>query len=261
MSKDEFVSLVTSDLAPPPPYFGFDAEFNRRGAPALSDLAEVRALSIDEVRREIDAGAVVLDVRENTEFGAGHVPGSVSIGLNGQFASWAGTLLDPVRDVVLVADDPDDVREATVRLARVGFERVAGYLEGGVEAWRAAGGGVSVVAQISVADLAAALSGAVPGLQVIDVRRPAEYASGHVPGAVNVPLDARLAGSERLDPARPTAVICAGGYRSSAATSILVSHGFTDLRNVLGGTGAWVRDGFPVETAAPEPVSSRHSPA
>jgi len=189
---------------------------------------------------------VALDVRSNVEFGAGHVPGSLNVGLGGQFASWAGTLLDPARPVLIVAADDTRIGEAAMRLARVGLENVAGSLAGGVEAWRASGRPVATIPQITVAELRSLLGR--DGLQVVDVRRPAEYAGGHVPGAVPAPLD-RIAseGGDRLDPSRPTAVVCAGGYRSSAAASLLAARGFTDLRNVIGGTGAWVEAGYEVE--------------
>ena len=179
------------------------------------------------------------------DFGAGHVPGALNVGLGGQFASWAGTLLDPARPVLIVAADDARAAEAVMRLARVGLENVAGYLAGGVPAWRAAGRPLAVIAQISVADLRA-LAGRDDRLQIVDVRRPGEYADGHVPGAVSAPLDRLAEDVARLDPSRPTAVICAGGYRSSAATGLLEQRGFKNVRNVLGGTGSWVAAGYEV---------------
>ncbi len=245
MSRDEFVRKMTADLPEQPRYFGMDVEINRRGAPAL--VADPPpSLGPDAFAVRVAEGAAVVDVRSNVEFGAAHVPGSVNIGLGGQFASWAGTLLDPSRPILIVAGDDARVAEAVMRLARVGLENVQGSLAGGVEAWRAAGRAPARIPQITVAELRSLLG--KDDLQVIDVRRPAEYADGHVPGAVHAPLD-RIVGdaASRLDLARPTAVICAGGYRSSAAASLLAAHGFADLRNVLGGTGAWVEAGYEVE--------------
>jgi hydroxyacylglutathione hydrolase len=187
----------------------------------------------------------VVDVRSNVEFGAGHVPGSLNIGLGGQFASWAGTLLDPARPVLIVAADDDGVAEAVIRLARVGLEDVGGSLAGGVEGWRASGRPLATIPQITVADLRSLMG--TEDLQVVDVRRSGEYAAGHVPGAVHAPLDRLAQEAGRLHPSQPTAVICAGGYRSSAATSLLAARGFGDLRNVLGGTGAWIEAGYEVE--------------
>jgi hydroxyacylglutathione hydrolase len=247
MSKDAFVELVTADLAPAPAYFPFDAEFNRRGARPLAELAAIAPLDPAAARAALDGGAVALDVRENVVYGAGHIRGSINVGLKGQFASWAATLVDPNVDLVIVAHDEAQAREAVVRLARVGLERVVGWLEGGVDAWRGAGGPVEVTPQITVAELRDRLA-ATSNLQIVDVRRPAEYAAGHVPRAASAPLDWLDRAIAPLDPARPTAVICAGGYRSSAATSLLEARGFGDLTNVLGGTSAWVAAGYGTES-------------
>ena len=248
MPRDQFVRMMTAELPETPRYFAMDVALNREGAPALRAHGLPSALTPEEVRRLSAEGAQVLDVRTSGDFGAGHVPGSTNIGLGGQFASWSGTLLDPARPLVIVADDEARAREAVMRLARVGLETVAGYLAGGIAAWRNAGLAVDEVPQIPVAELKQRLG--TPGLQVVDVRRPGEYASGHVPGAASRPLD-RLEESLRgLDPSRPTAVICAGGYRSSAATSLLERHGFRNLSNVIGGTSAWVAAGYAVETPA-----------
>jgi hydroxyacylglutathione hydrolase len=246
MPKEEFVRLMTADLPEVPAYFPLDVEKNRAGAAPLAGRPLPRALEPEEVRRLVSEGSSLLDVRPSAAFGTGHVRGSVNIGLFGQFASWAGSLLPAGRPIVIVADDVDQVREATTRLARVGLESVAGYLEGGVAAWDRAGLPFARVPQIAVDELAALLR-EPGGLQVVDVRRPGEYASGHVPGAIHCPLDRLERERAGLDPARPTAVICAGGYRSSAATGLLLRHGFTDLRNVVGGTSAWIGAGLPVE--------------
>lgn len=248
MPKDEFVRMMTTDLQEAPAYFPRDAEINRAGAQPLSTLERPAALGAREVASLINRGHVVLDIRSADEFGAGHVPGSVNIGLSGQFASWAGALVPLGTPLILVSSDEAEGDEAFVRLARVGHESVRGYLGGGVDAWREAGLDVSEVTQVSVAELRRMLDER-PELQVLDVRRPAEYAAGHVPRAANAPLGLRLTEeSARLDPTRPVAVICAGGYRSSAATSMLKPLGFRQLFNVTGGTGAWVAAGYPVET-------------
>jgi rhodanese-related sulfurtransferase len=174
------------------------------------------------------------------------VPGSLHIGLNGQFASWAGTLVPRGSAILLVADGEDEVREATVRLARVGLERVEGYLEGGIAAWERDGKPLQTLEHVAVEELRQRL-GEDGGLQVLDVRRPAEYASGHVPRAVNLPLDRLTMDPLPLDPAQPVAVVCEGGYRSSAAASILRRRGVSRIANVVGGTSAWVKAGYPVE--------------
>ena len=248
MGRDEFVRMMTAELPPAPAYFSRDAEINRTGAPALDALPRPAALSPAVVLRlQREENYLVLDTRPAGEFGAGHLPGALNVGLGGQFATWAGSLVAPEQQIILVAADEAKVEEAVMRLARVGLETVAGYLGGGMSAWREAGLETATVEQISVEDLRRRLD-EEPGLQVLDVRRAAEYDAGHVPGARLSTL-ASLASDplEGLDPARPVAVICAGGYRSSAATSLLAPRGFRRLLNVAGGTSAYVNAGFPVE--------------
>jgi rhodanese-related sulfurtransferase len=234
MSKDEFVKMITTDLPDLPSYFSRDTEINRSGARGLSELQPPQALTPQQVS-ELQ-NHVLLDVRSAADFGAAHVPGSINIGLGGQFAMWAGCLIPLSAPIVIIADTGVQIDESVVRLARVGIENVKGYLEGGVESWRAAGMPLESIEQVSVAQLKEQM--ASDDLQIIDVRRPAEYVGGHVPRAINAPLAS-------LD--KRTAVICAGGYRSSAAASLLQQQGFSNLINVTGGTGAWVNAGYPVE--------------
>ena len=252
MAKEEFVRMMTAELPEAPAYFPQDAEINRTGAEPLSQLPRLRALTAEEIRgltTQTDSLPwVILDVRSAAEFGAGHVPGSLNIGLGGQFAIWAGTLIPLPAPIVIVADSESQVDEAQMRLARVGIENVEGFLAGGVDEWQRCGFELASVPQISVDDLKTLLYD-YDDLQVIDVRRPPEYASGHVPRAIHAPLSTLAAsiGSLATDPAKPTAVICAGGFRSSAATSILQQNGFANLLNVTGGTTAWINAGHPVE--------------
>jgi hydroxyacylglutathione hydrolase len=246
MSREEFVAATTRDLPEVPRYFTMDVALNREGARPLDAVPAPRALDAAEVERRLAGGALALDVRPGPDFGAGHLPGALNVGLGGQFASWAGTLVDPATPLVIVADDEAQAREAATRLTRVGLENVRGTLAGGVEAWRASGRRLETVPQIAVSELRDRLAGAAPP-QVVDVRRAGEYAAGHVPGAIHVPLDRLEAEASRLDPARPVAVVCAGGYRSSAGTSVMARRGFRDLVNVTGGTAAWVAAGFGVQ--------------
>jgi hydroxyacylglutathione hydrolase len=245
MPRERFVEMMTADLPEVPAYFSRDVALNREGAPAV-DARPLPPLTPAALRERVEKGALVLDVRDAAAFGAGHLPGSVHLGLAGQFASWAGALLPADRPVLVVADDPAGVQEAALRLARVGLERVEGHLEGGVAAWDAAGLPLGRMPQIAVDELRHRMT-ATPGLRVLDVRRPGEYAAGHVPAARNVPLDRLVEEVAGLDRRRPTAVICAGGYRSSAAVSLLARLGFSDLMNVVGGTSAWRTAGYPVE--------------
>jgi rhodanese-related sulfurtransferase len=254
MSKDAFVNMMTSELPEAPAYFPKDAEINRTGAGALNKLPRPAALTPEEVLhltlqpQTNSLRYVVLDVRSASEFGAGHVPGSINIGLGGQFAIWAGVLIAIGTPIILVAESETKMKEAVMRLARVGIESVKGYLAGGIDAWRSAGFETKTVSQISVDELDSLIR-EERQLQIVDVRRPPEYASGHVPRALHAPLSnlETNAGGLPLDPSQPTAVICAGGYRSSAATSILQSRGFSSLLNVTGGTSAWINAGYPVE--------------
>jgi len=248
MSKEAFVRLMTADLPEAPIYFPKDAEINRAGARGLSELSAPLALTAHEVLSLQTSGHVLLDIRSAAEFGAGHVPGSVNIGLGGQFAIWSGSLIPLNAKIVIIADTNSQVDESVVRLARVGIENVKGYLSGGIQSWREAGLPINAIEQVSVDQLKEQI--ADRELQIVDVRRPAEYSNGHVPRAMNAPLSAldRTIDQLPLEKDKPTAVICAGGYRSSAAASLLQQQGFTNLINVAGGTGAWINAGYPVET-------------
>jgi hydroxyacylglutathione hydrolase len=171
------------------------------------------------------------------------VPLSINIGLDGQYASWAGTLLTGEERLIVVASSKELADEAVMRLARVGLENVAGVLEGGIDAWRAAGLPVAALEEMGVGELRSRLA----EWTVLDVRRPAEHQAGHVPGSANVPL-ATLGGElPDLDRSRPLAVICASGYRSSIAASILRRHSYDVRCNVAGGTLAWVAAGYETE--------------
>lgn len=251
MTKEEFVRMMTADLPEAPQYFPKDAEINRTGAVPLAQLPALTALSPAQVQKFAEDGCVILDVRSASDFGAGHLPGSINIGLGGQFASWAGTLISIAAPVFIVSESEAKANEAQVRLARVGLENVKGFLSGGVDAWQAAGFKLETLPQISVGRLKEMIE-TRSDLQVIDVRRPPEYQSGHAPRAVTAPLGhlQESLPDLDLDPKRTTAVICAGGYRSSAATSILQSCGFEDLMNVTGGTTAWITAGYDLEMPA-----------
>jgi hydroxyacylglutathione hydrolase len=250
MSRDEFVQMMTTDLPEVPQYFPKDAELNRQGAPALAELPEMPALSARAVSEMAQQDALVLDVRSAAAFGNGHVPGALNLGLSGQFASWAGSLIEMGKPIVIVAEDQEGVDEAAVRLARVGLEKgLRGYLDGGMYGWDKAGLEVERIAQMPIEELYRRIEEGVD-LQVVDVRRPAEHKAGHAPGAVNVELAHLVERAGELDPKKPTALICASGYRSSAATSLLARQGFTELYNVVGGTNAWVQAGYGVDGAA-----------
>jgi glyoxylase-like metal-dependent hydrolase (beta-lactamase superfamily II) len=246
MSKAEFVHMMTADLAEAPSYFPKDAEINRSGARELAALQPPQALTPQQLLELRDH--ILLDVRSAADFGAAHVPGSMNIGLGGQFAMWAGSLIALNSEIIIIADTSTQVDESVVRLARVGIENVKGYLDGGVQSWRDAGLPLDAIEQVSVSQLKKQMANGE--LQIVDVRRPGEYVNGHVPSALNAPLASldKSLGPLPLQKDKLTAVICAGGYRSSAAASLLQQKGFSNLLNVSGGTGAWINAGYPVES-------------
>ena len=238
MSREEFVKMMTTDLPEAPAYFSQDAELNRTGAAVLKELPPPAELDAVELKRLAAQGYLILDVRGGAAFGNGHVPGAINIGLGGQFASWAGTLIARQTPILLVAEEHEAVEEAVQRLARVGIESVKGFLSGGMYGWDKAGEPVETIAQIPVDELRHQMDEGA-GLQLIDVRKPNEYGGGHAPGFVNVPLPHLEEQLGQFERERPTAVMCQGGYRSSAGVSILAKHGFKKLYNVVGGMTAW----------------------
>ncbi len=246
MDKDEFVKMMTTDLPEVPAYFPKDAEINRSGAKALQELPQPLAMTAEEVNKLSQQGYLVLDVRPSSAFGVGHIPGSINIALSGQFASWAGTIISLNTPIILVAEDLEKINEAVTRLARVGIENVKGYLDGEIFAWDKANLDVNQVMQITVSDLHSQLEEKA-NLQLVDVRRPAEYQTGHAPRGINIQLAYLEKELSKLDAERPTAIICASGYRSSIAASLLARNGFKKLYNVVGGTTAWVNAGYSTE--------------
>ena len=238
MAREEFVALVTADLPEAPGYFSRDARLNREGPGSLASLAPPAPLSPDEVERRRAAGALVLDARAAAEYGTGHVAGSLQIGLGGQFASWAGTLVSPESSILLVVEDEAGIAEVQTRLARVGLENVTGYVSGGIRAWDGSGRALARTEQIGVDELRARLEEG-DDLAVLDVRRPGEWQAGHIAQAVSMPLHELAERAAALDRERPVAAMCAGGYRSSIATSVLERLGFRKIVNIVGGMAAW----------------------
>jgi glyoxylase-like metal-dependent hydrolase (beta-lactamase superfamily II) len=248
-SREEFIAQLTANLPARPDYFLKDAEMNRTGAPALSELPALRAIEPAALKAMLDDGEIALDVRSGDEFAAGHVPGSVNIALSGQFASWAGTVLGLTAHPVLIAASDEQLEEARVRLARVGIEILDGYLHGGVAAWRQAGLPLATLSQITVSELDAQLrSGTV---QVLDVRREPEWDAAHIENAIWWPLDNFRVSPPEMDRNVPVAVHCKGGYRSMIASSLLQRAGFRSVINVMGGFDAWQQAKLPSVSAKP----------
>jgi glyoxylase-like metal-dependent hydrolase (beta-lactamase superfamily II)/rhodanese-related sulfurtransferase len=246
-SREEFIAQLTSNLPARPEYFLKDAEINRTGAGALSELPALRAITPPELERMLRDGELALDVRFGDEFAAGHVPGSINIALSGQFASWAGTVLGLTAHPVLIADTDQQLDEARVRLARVGMELLDGHLAGGVAAWKQAGLPVAQTRQITAEELHSQLQ--ARGVQVLDVRRQPEWDAGHIEGATWWPLDNFKVAPPEIDRDAPLAVHCKSGYRSIIASSLLERAGFHHVCNVAGGLDAWQQAKLPVVTA------------
>jgi rhodanese-related sulfurtransferase len=246
-SKEEFIAQLTSHLPARPEYFLKDAEINRTGASALSDLPPLGAVSPIELEQMLEDGEIALDVRAGDEFAAAHVPGSINIALSGQFATWAGTILGLTARPVLIADTEQQIEEARVRVARVGIETLGGYLAGGVAGWRQVGLPVATIPQITVNELHDRLQSAQ--VQVLDVRREPEWGAGHIEGAAWWPLDNFKVSPPEIDHDTPLAVHCKGGYRSMIASSLLRRAGFKHVQNVVGGFDAWEEAKLPSVTA------------
>jgi len=242
-SREEFIAQLTSNLPARPEYFAKDAEINRTGAAALSELEPLGAVPPSDLTRMLKAGEIALDVRSGEIFAAGHVPGSINVALSGQFATWAATLLGLMSHPVLIADTDQQIEEARVRLARVGIEALDGYLAGGVAAWKQAGLPLTTIAEIAAEELCEQLrSGHV---RVLDVRRGPEWDAGHIEGATWWPLDNFKVSPPEIDHSGAIAVHCKSGYRSMIASSLLERAGFRQVLNVAGGFDAWQQANLP----------------
>ena len=257
MTKEEFVRLVTADQPDAPPYFTYDAVLNTREHASLDrNLEEVlHPIELDEVLRMGDAGAQILDVRDAAEYAKGHIAGSINIGLGGQYATWAGTVLDRAKPIVIVAE-PGREKEAALRLGRIGFDHVTGYLREGMEALAGRPDLVWPTERISAPAVAEELARAGPPL-LLDIRNPREWATKHVEGSVNVPLNHLQERIAEIPRDRRIAVHCAGGYRSSIAAGILQQYGITNLAEMAGGLAAWEAAKLPVISELKEQAEAR----
>ena len=238
MTRAAFIALVTKEQPEAPAYFAKDAALNRKARPTLDRALEkgLKPLTPDQARRRAAAGAQLLDTRDPADFAAGHIPGSVNVGLGGKFATFAGMLLDMSKPIVLIADKGKE-RESALRLARVGFDRVAGFVDGGAAAAHAAGAPLASFPRVSAARLRERLAGKRPPA-VLDVRNPGERAASAIEGSAFIPL-AQL--PQRLSevPKGELVVTCAGGYRSAMAVSLLLAAGRTGVSDLDGGMNAW----------------------
>lgn len=245
MDEDAFVEAVTQGQSVAPLYFAFTADANRRLRDVLDEADAPPRLSVEDLERCVRDEAVLIDGRTPEEFASGHLRGSVNVGLDGRFAEYAGDVLRPGQPVVVVTDQGREA-EARIRLARIGFDRVRGAVVDVERVLAARPDLAERATRLAAIDLAQWRDDE-PDLQVVDVRGPSEVADGAVPGARPIPLARLLDEVGRLDPAAPTVVYCAGGYRSSIAASLLRARGFARVADLQGGFAAWAAAGLPVE--------------
>lgn len=247
LSREEFVKAITSGLSRPPQYFQLNAKINKQGYASLDDVLQksLRALSPDQLAQEMEKGTLVIDTRHESVFEKGFVPGSVFIGLNGRFAEWVGTLFDINEPILLVAEVGKE-EEAIIRMTRVGYDNVIGFLEGGFENWRNSGKAYDMVISIDADEFN--LDYKHDSLRVVDVRKASEYENGHVEGAVNVELqqfDEQL--NKLINKDEELYVHCQAGYRSMIAASILKRKGYHRIKNVWGGWQAISKTDISIE--------------
>jgi glyoxylase-like metal-dependent hydrolase (beta-lactamase superfamily II)/rhodanese-related sulfurtransferase len=249
MTKAAFVDLVTADQPEAPPYFTYDAVLNSKERPTLDEALarELNPMTLDLVLALQRTGGQILDTRDPVEFAAAHLAGSLNIGLGGQYATWAGTILGRDRPIVIIAD-PGREHEAATRLGRIGFDHIVGYLADGLRSLESRADLTATTERVSAPLAAERLAGGRP--VVIDVRTPAEREQKWIAGSVSIPLNHLPERLQELPNDRPLLVYCAGGYRSSIAASLLQRHGVTHVSEIAGGLAAWEAANLPVEHSA-----------
>lgn len=244
MSKDEFIKEVTDGILPPPQYFAKNAMLNKQGYEQVDEVIErgSQALSIADFEAKISEGVIILDTRNEQIFNKGFVPGSINIGLNGTFAVWVGTLIKNLNEPIVLITPKGTEKETVLRLARVGYDNAIGYLEGGYEAWVAAGKTSDNVPSIDASELETLSKNGK--INVLDVRKPTEYQSEHVIDAQNFPLDFINGHLNDLDKEATYYVHCLGGYRSMITASILKKNGYKNIVDIKGGFRAIAETGI-----------------
>ena len=239
MSKEAFVQLVTADQPLAPSYFTYDAQLNSRERATLQETLarEVSPMTLDQLLAVQDAGGQVLDTRDAAQFASGHLRGSINIGLVGQYATWAGTVLDAEKPILIIAD-PGQESESALRLGRIGLDTVVGYLDGGFRSVDARPSLITTTERITP-ELAAERAGGVNPPLLLDVRTPGERAAKKIEGSVSVPCQELRDRLDEIPRNRPILVYCAGGYRSSLAASLLQRAGVSQVSEIAGGIAAW----------------------
>ena len=239
MSKEAFIQVVTADQPDAPAYFNYDAVLNSQERPTLDEALahEMNPLTLERVLELQAQGAQILDTRDPAEFASAHLAGSINIGLGGQYATWVGTVLDRKHPIVIIADSGRE-NEAAIRLGRIGFDHVAGYLKDGLHSLKSHPELTIDTERLSAPFAAEYLSWELPPL-LIDIRAPRERDQKHIAGSLSIPLNHLIENLEKLPKDRPLLVYCAGGYRSSIAASLLQSRGFLRVSEIAGGIAGW----------------------
>lgn len=245
LTKEQFIKEATNIL-PPPQYFAKNAQLNKKGYNSVLEVLEKaeNALDLATFEQHMKEGALVLDVRSAQEFAQGHIPGALNIGLDGMFAIWVGTLVEDLNTPIVLITPEGREEETVIRLARVGYDNVIGYLSGGIERWKEAGKAIAQVESIPAEEFARHYQS--QQLNILDVRKPGEYTAQHIPGAQNVPLDYIYEHLGKLDKNKHYYVHCAGGYRSMIACSILKRNGFEAITDIAGGFNAIKNTSMPL---------------
>lgn len=245
MTEVEFVAEVTDGLLPPPGYFGMNVSMNKNGYDAIQDVMERGLRALSPVELEVAANetsAILLDTRNPEVFAQGFIPNSINIGLNGQFAPWVGALIPDVKQQLLIITSAGQEEETVKRLARVGYDHVLGFLDGGFDAWKAAGKETDQIGRINAVEFEEQFAHQPI---VIDVRKPGEFSAEHVDGAISIPLDFMNDHLSEFPKDQPFILHCAGGYRSMIAASILKARGWDNFVDVEGGFGAISKTSVP----------------
>ena len=252
MTKEAFIGVVTADQPDAPPYFTYDAVLNSQERPTLDEALarEMKPLALDTVLAMQAEGAQILDTRDPDEFASAHLAGSINVGLGGQYATWAGTVLDHAHPIVIIAA-PGREHESAIRLGRIGFDHVAGYLENGLRALDPRPDLIVSTERLSAQAAAERLASSQSPLAV-DVRTAREREQKHIDGSLSVPLNRLADHLSSLPKDRPLLVYCAGGYRSSVAASLLQRSGFHSVAEIAGGFAAWEAVNLPVVAPAAE---------
>ena len=248
MSQAAFIDLVTADQPDAPAYFTYDAVLNNREHPTLEQALarELKPLTIDALLAEQARGAQVLDTRDSAEFAAAHLGGSINIGLAGQYATWVGTMLTHDQPIAIIAD-PGAETESALRLGRIGFDQVIGYLEGGLASADSPSTRIATTERVGADVAASRMASATPSV-IVDVRAATERAQKRIGGSIHIPLNHLGERLSEIPAGRPVILHCAGGYRSSIAASLLQRDGFTRVSELAGGIAAWETAGLPVIT-------------